>query len=181
MDKKKLAALSVVLGLSGLLWACGNAPETPKNTNAAAKNAAPPANKPETPPTTAAVAGMPDDVAAIFSKTCGGCHGPDAKGTKIAPNIFEVKEKHTAEEWLSYLRNPKIFEQDNTMGAISEKTLADPEAKKVAEWLAVTTGKGGAATDAKMGDDKGEKSDEKKDDDHGKGDDHGKDHEGKGK
>jgi cytochrome c553 len=162
--KTKALALTAVLALAGIGIGCGSDEKPAPAANNANKPAAPATNTAPTntaPAPTAEVAGMPADVATICGARCAMCHGKDAKGMNKAPNLYEVKDKHTSDEWVAYLKNPKIWEKDNTMPPI--KNLPDADMKKVADWLAVTTGKPGA----KGEDEKGEKG-EKKDDKNGK-------------
>ena len=154
--KTKALALTAVLAFAGLGLACGSDEKSNPPANNANKPAAPPTNTAPAPAPTTEMAGMPADVATIFGARCAMCHGKDAKGQGKAPNLYEVKDKHTADEWVAYLKNPKIWEKDNTMPPV--QNLPEADAKKVADWLAVTTGKPGAKGD----DDKGEKKDDKK-------------------
>jgi mono/diheme cytochrome c family protein len=154
--KTKALALTAVLAFAGLGLACGSDEKSNPPANNANKPAVPPTNTAPAPAPTTEMAGMPADVATIFGARCAMCHGKDAKGQGKAPNLYEVKDKHTADEWVAYLKNPKIWDKDNTMPPV--QNLPEADAKKVADWLAVTTGKPGAKGD----DDKGEKKDDKK-------------------
>jgi mono/diheme cytochrome c family protein len=159
LSKKKAVALTALLAFAGVGFACssGVGEKTPPPANNAQ---APPATTAPTnaaPPATSQIAGMPADVQSVFAARCAMCHGQDAKGKGNAPNIFEVKDKHTADEWVAYLKNPKIWDKDNKMPPVAN--LADADAKKIGEWLAMTTGKPGA-TGGEKGE-KGEKKDEK--------------------
>lgn len=143
MSKTKASALTLVLACSGLLAACaGDPPKTsPANVNTASAPATN-ASKPADPkPVEMKVAGMPADTQPIFAAKCASCHGPDATGKPPAANILQVKDKHTSEVWQQYLANPKSLEKDSKMPPIQ---LTPDEAKKIGDWLAVTTG-GGAA------------------------------------
>lgn len=169
MHTSKAITVAAFLALFGLSLACSPA-EGDKNAKPATNTAAPATANTNAPaPEVVKVAGMPDDVQPIFAAKCKMCHGADAKGSKNAPNLFEVKDKHTAEQWVSYLKNPKIFDKDNNMPTIP---LTEPEAKQLASWLAVTVGASGTATSDDKGGaaDKGEKGEK---DDHDKGDKHG--------
>jgi len=145
LSKIKLITLASVLVLGGLACACTPAADESKNAKPAT-NTAPAAVNANKPAEVAKVEGMPDDVQPIFAAKCKMCHGADAKGFKAAPNILEVKDKHTSAEWVSYLKNPKIWDKDNTMPA---PVLTEDEAKKLGDWLAATTGKGAPAADEK--------------------------------
>ena len=140
MSKTTAAALTLTFACSSLLAACaGDAPKTPPPPPA--NNAAAPASNankaPAAPAAEMKVAGMPADAQPIFAAKCAVCHGPDATGKPPAPNIFEVKDKHTPEEWVKYFENPKAFEKDSKMPPVK---LTPDEAKKLADWLAATTG-----------------------------------------
>jgi mono/diheme cytochrome c family protein len=165
LTTSKVIALSALLTVAGIGWACGSS-EGDKNAKPAMTNAAPAANANANTNAAAPVmvAGMAADVQPIFAAKCKMCHGPEAKGSGKAPNLFEVKDKHTAAEWATYLRNTKVFDKDNTMPKIP---LTDDEVTKLSEWLAATTGKGGA----EAGDDKGgaAKSEKAEKDEHEKG------------
>ena len=153
--KTKALALTAVLAFAGLGLGCGSDEKPAPAANNANKPAPPPTPPPAPAPPTE-MASMPADVATIFGARCAMCHGQDAKGKGKAPNLYEVKDKHTADEWVSYLKNPKIWDKDNTMPA--PQNLPEADMKKVAEWLAMTTGKGaGPAADTK-----GEKKEDKK-------------------
>jgi mono/diheme cytochrome c family protein len=150
---KRIASSLTVVSFATLMWACGGsepahnnapAPATNKATNAPASNAAA-SNANATnaaAPTAAASMTIPDNVKPIYTAKCAGCHGADAKGGPAAPDIFKVKDKHTADEWVSYLKNPKIWEKDNKMPAVKG---TDDELKKVGDWLATATGSAPAA------------------------------------
>ena len=156
--KTKALALTAMLAFAGFGLACSSDEKPNAPANNANKPAAPATNTAPAPapaPTTE-MASMPADVATIFGAKCAMCHGKDAKGQGKFPNLYEVKDKHTSDEWVAYLKNPKIWEKDNTMPPV--QNLPEADAKKVADWLAVTTGKPGAKGD----DDKGEKKDDKK-------------------
>jgi cbb3-type cytochrome c oxidase subunit III len=83
------------------LAACGGADETTEDT--AADTGTPPAATPPvtTPPaTTGTTAGAPPAGATaemvttgqqLFGTTCAACHGPDAKGTQLAPNLTDAE------------------------------------------------------------------------------------------
>ena len=156
--KTKALALTAVLAFAGLGLACGSDEKSNAPANNANKPAAPPTNTAPapTPAPPTEMASMPADVATIFGARCAMCHGKDAKGQGKAPNLYEVKDKHTADEWVGYLKNPKIWDKDNTMPAV--QNLPEADMKKVAEWLAMTTGKPGATG----GEEKGEKKEDKK-------------------
>lgn len=150
MPKLKIVVLATAVALSGLSWACsgtgteGNKPAAGNTAPAPATNQASNA----APTTTVSIPGMSADTQQLFELKCALCHGKDAKGIKNAPNLLTVDDKHTSEEWVAYLNNPKIWDKDNNMPKIP---LTPEEAKKLGDWLAATTGKNAAA------DDKGEK------------------------
>jgi mono/diheme cytochrome c family protein len=117
--------------------ACSN-PSAPTNvSNATNKpvNAAPVNSN--AAPAIAALPGMDETTHAAFKAKCALCHGQDGKGSGKAPNLFGVKEKHSADEWEAYLKNPRTFEKGNKMPALP---LEDGQRKLLAEWLAKTTG-----------------------------------------
>ena len=154
--KTKALVLTAMFALAGLGIGCGSDEKPAPAANNANKPATPPVvnTAPATPTTD--VAAMPADVATVFGARCAMCHGKDAKGQGKNPNLYEVKDKHTSDEWVAYLKNPKIWDKDNTMPPITN--LPEADMKKVADWLAVTTGKGaGPAADTK-----GEKKEDKK-------------------
>lgn len=145
MRKTKTIALTGMLALAGFGFACSSGVGEKGNTNAAkpttsATNTPAPTNA-STAPTTSAVAGLDAAGAATYTAKCAGCHGPDAKGTKGAPDIFAVKAKHTSAEWQAYLKDTKIWEKDNKMPVIP---LDEAQLKQLGDWLAAETGKGGA-------------------------------------
>jgi mono/diheme cytochrome c family protein len=145
LSKTKASALTLVFACSGLLAACaGDAPKTPPPANNAAAPVTNTAKPADPKPVEMKVAGMPADTQPIFAAKCATCHGPDATGKPPAPNILQVKDKHPADVWEKYLEDPKSLEKDSKMPKIP---LTPEERKKLAEWLAVTTG-GGAAQSA---------------------------------
>ncbi len=142
MSKTKTFALFGMLTLMSVGLACSSG----VGEKTGASNTPAPAPKAPAAPTspaapTATIAGMTADTQQIFSNKCAMCHGQDAKGMKAAPNLFEVRAKHTSAEWEAYLKDPKIWEKDNTMPKIP---LEPEQSKKLADWLAETTGKPGA-------------------------------------
>jgi mono/diheme cytochrome c family protein len=159
LSKTKALTLTALLVLVSAFWACSSgvgekSPAASNNANAN-KPATPPATNAPTPPAGGQIAGMSADTQTIFSAKCAVCHGPDAKGGKAAPNILEVKDKHTSAEWEAYLKNTKIWEKDNRMPIIP---LTDDERKKLADWLSTTTGKGGGPAEGDKKDEKNEKT-----------------------
>ena len=124
MKKSKAIALTGMLALAGFGFACSSGVGEKGNTNApkpttSATNA--PAPTTPTAPAASAIAGLDAAGAKTYEAKCAGCHGPDAKGTKGAPDIFAVKDKHTSDEWQAYLTNTKIWEKDNKMPVIPLK------------------------------------------------------------
>ena len=151
MSKTKTSALMLVLACSSLVAACaGDPPKTPPPANTATVAPTNTAKPADPNPVEMKVAGMPADTQPIFAAKCASCHGPDATGKPPAANILAVKDKHTSEEWQKYLANPKSLEKDSKMPPIQ---LTPDEAKKLGDWLAVTTG-GGAAQGAEKPADK---------------------------
>jgi mono/diheme cytochrome c family protein len=149
---KRIASSLTVVLFATLIWACGgsepahnNAPApatnkaAPTNANASNANAA---NANAAAPTAAASMTIPDDVKPLYTAKCAGCHGADAKGGAAAPDIFKVRDKHTADEWAAYLKNPKSVEKDSKMPPVKG---TDDELKKVGAWLATATGTAPAA------------------------------------
>jgi len=144
---KRVASMVAVIPFAAMMWACGGAeppantaptPATnkapvPSNANSANVNAAPASN------TNAASAAMtiPADVKPIFTAKCAGCHGADATGGPAAPSICKVKDKHTTDEWIKYLKDPKSLDKDSKMPPVSG---TDAELKTVASWLSEATG-----------------------------------------
>jgi mono/diheme cytochrome c family protein len=158
LSNTKAVTLFAVLALASAVSACssGDRAGAPANTSNAASPAKPanaPTNAAPTTPETAAIAGMDAATEQAYGAKCAMCHGKDAKGKGNAPNLLEVRDKHTSDEWAAYLKNPKIWEKDNTMPPAN---LSADESKHVSDWLAATTGKAGAKGGSE--DDKGEKS-----------------------
>lgn len=135
--------------------ACSNPTPTSNVTNVANKpvNAAPTSTN--TAPSIAALPGMDEATHAAFKAKCALCHGQDGKGSGKAPNLFTVKDKHTAEEWETYLKDPKTFEKNNEMPALP---MEDGQRKLLGAWLAKTAG----AQTAAAADEKPAASDAKK-------------------
>ena len=82
------------------LAACGGADDTTEDT--AADTGTPPAATPPVapPPATTGTAGTPPAGATAemvtqgqqtFGTTCAACHGPDARGTQLAPNLTDAE------------------------------------------------------------------------------------------
>lgn len=158
MNRTKTVALTGLLALAGVGFACtSNQPAATNAANANKPAATAPAPTTATAPTTptAAVSGLEGAGLQAFNAKCSGCHGPDANGTKAAPGIVGKHEAHTSAEWQAYLKNPKIWEKDNSMPAVK---LTDEESKLLGDWLAAVTGKGGAKSDEHEGKEKAEKS-----------------------
>lgn len=140
-----LASCTLACNSSGV----GEKSGAPAN-NASASNTKP-TNAAPAPAPTATVAGIPADVEPIFAAKCAMCHGKDAKGQGNAPNIFDVKDKHTSDQWAAYLKDPKSEDKDSKMPPVQ---LTPDESKKVSDWLAATTGKAGGAAPADAKDEK---------------------------
>jgi mono/diheme cytochrome c family protein len=123
----------VALACAALAWACSGPPE----------RAAAPAEPPTTPapaPKTAVLVDMPADVQPIFAKKCADCHGLDARGGPAAPNLRELDVKHTPDEWIAYLKDPRSRKK------LMPRIVATPDEYKIlGEWLAEVTSKDGKA------------------------------------
>ena len=132
----KLVSLVAALSIPALGGACagpaggGNEASVPPD---GAANSSPAA---AAKPSAAILVDMPADVEPIFASKCAVCHGRDARGGPVAPNIFEIEEKHTSKEWVAYLRDPKIW--DKQMPPIQ---ATHEEYTKLGDWLASVTGK----------------------------------------
>ncbi len=158
MSKQKVIMLIVPFVLASCTLACnssgvGEKSGAPAN-NASASNTKP-TNAATPAPTTPVAAGIPADVEPIFAAKCAMCHGKDAKGQGNAPSIFDVKDKHTSEQWAAYLKDPKSEDKDSKMPPVQ---LSADESKKVSDWLAATTGKAGGAAPAPADEKKDAKS-----------------------
>ncbi|MGE5681683.1 MAG: c-type cytochrome [Bacillota bacterium] len=57
----------------------------------------------------------------IKSNGCTGCHGPELKGTNLAPALTGVKENWSRDELISYLRNPSSFMDKDRFKAYRQK------------------------------------------------------------
>jgi mono/diheme cytochrome c family protein len=142
---KRIASSLTVVSLAGLMWACGGAETPTNNAPAPATNKAAPAPANNANANAAAPAGdsshaamtIPADLKPLYTAKCAGCHGNDAMGGPAAPNIFTVKDKHTADEWTGYLKNPKSLEKESKMPPV---VGTDDELKKLGAWLATATG-----------------------------------------
>lgn len=93
MGRRLGSAAVGVLSLTALLAACGGG-EPPADEMPPA-DTPPPATTPSTPPAGGAAlpAGVTPEMAAAgqqtFSTVCVACHGPDAKGTPLAPDLTD--------------------------------------------------------------------------------------------
>jgi mono/diheme cytochrome c family protein len=147
--KKRVASSLAVASLAALMLACGGS-EPAQNAAPAANNAnrAAAANTNKTPasntananaamPAGTSASALPADVQPLFTAKCSACHGPDATGGPAAPNIFKVKDKHTADQWIAYLKNPKSLEKNSKMPPVK---ATEEEYKKLGAWLATATG-----------------------------------------
>jgi mono/diheme cytochrome c family protein len=146
LPDRKPAVLVVALACAVSFWACAgregarNQPAAPASPTAAA-----PALSPSQE--TALLADLPVDVQPIFVTKCAECHGLDARGGPAAPNILELDEKHTPEQWIAYLKNPQS--RNKKMPRI---VATQEEYRVLGEWLAITTAKAsGAGEERKRG------------------------------
>lgn len=48
---------------------------------------------------------------------CTSCHGADLKGSKLAPNLYLVKEYWSRDKLINYLRNPSSYSGDERFEA----------------------------------------------------------------
>jgi len=142
LSKTKVIALSGLLALAAAGVACtssGVGEKTASGNTNKPTTPAPTATTPTTPAPTATVAGLEGPSAKTYEEKCSGCHGADAKGSKGAPSILEVKDSHSSAEWQAYLKNTKIWDKNNRMPVIP---LDEAQLKQMGDWLAATTGKG---------------------------------------
>jgi mono/diheme cytochrome c family protein len=66
-------------------------------------------NKPQTP----------EQMVASFG--CTGCHGADLAGTKMAPDLHNVKNDWTRDQLINYLRNPSSYMNSAKLKTLKEK------------------------------------------------------------
>lgn len=45
----------------------------------------------------------------VASLGCTGCHGGDLSGTKMAPNLHNIKQNWSRDKLINYLRNPSSY------------------------------------------------------------------------
>lgn len=148
MRGRKLSAMVLALALA----ACADAGE---ETDDAAANGGAPADAPATTPadgTTGQSAGTPppgttaEDVTAgqqLFTSTgnCYTCHGPDAKGTQLAPNLTDSEWINITEPTLDNIQTvikagvqqPK--QHPAPMPAMGGAQLNDSQVKQIAAYV----------------------------------------------
>lgn len=96
MRRREWSAFVAMMAVT-LTAACGGGDQgATQDTTADTGTAAAPAPEPATPPATVPAnlppGVTPEDVAAgqqLFGTVCAACHGPDAKGTQLAPNLTD--------------------------------------------------------------------------------------------
>ncbi len=75
---------------------------------------------------------MPEPVRAVFTRSCGSCHGPDGRGiTAVAPSLHRAKHR-SADEWDKYLRNSRSA---HPVGHEPPLWLTADEIKAMADYL----------------------------------------------
>ncbi len=78
-----------------------------KNTNRSDEQVK--GNPPSTMPQTDQSAQAKTPQQLIASLGCTGCHGSDLSGTKMAPDLHNVKENWSRDGLINYLRNPNSY------------------------------------------------------------------------
>ncbi len=153
--KTKQLSIAVIVAWCLLMLACSNTNDKPaanpvdERQSKPATDVAPPEPKP--------VSAVPADLQVLYGKKCAFCHGKEARGGAQGPNILAEDDKHSADEWTAYLKNPKVFSKKNRM---PKPKLTDDEAKQLGTWLATAVGseKGAQAEKAHTGEAAGKKT-----------------------
>jgi mono/diheme cytochrome c family protein len=79
---------------------------------------------------------MPEQVRAIYRRSCQSCHGLDGRGiVGVAPDLKRVRYRGAA-EWERYLRNPQSA---HPVSRVPPVWLDDNEIKVMAEYLFMLT------------------------------------------
>ena len=117
---KKLVIGITVLGLIGILSACGGS-KSAEPTPAPAQQTQPQGNS--------ATGGTANATAAeaTFKNTCAACHGADLAGN-IGPNLQHIGSKYNKDQIVGIITNGK--------GAMPPGLLKSPDKEAVAAWLA---------------------------------------------
>jgi len=57
----------------------------------------------------------------VASLGCTGCHGTDLAGTKMAPDLHNVKNEWSRDKLINFLRNPSSYMNSDKLKALKEK------------------------------------------------------------
>lgn len=120
---KKLVMGITILGLVGILSACGGS-KSAEPTPAPAQQTQPTGNTGNS--TTGGTANA-TAAEATFKNTCAACHGADLAGN-IGPNLQHIGGKYTKDQIVGIITNGK--------GAMPPGLLKSPDKEAVAAWLA---------------------------------------------
>ncbi len=57
----------------------------------------------------------------VVSLGCTGCHGADLAGTKMAPDLHNVKNEWSRDKLINFLRNPSSYMNSDKLKQLKEK------------------------------------------------------------